>query len=803
MNEKKQLIIDFMREEAYKPLLIEELAMVLSVPKEEKVIFHKLIKELEDEGKIFKNKKSRYGVLERMNLIAGRIQGHERGYAFLVPDDKEEGDVFIPGENLNGAIHNDRVIVRYTNNASTSKRAEGEVIRFLLRANHTIVGKLEVSKTFGFLIPDNAKISTDIFIAKNDFKGAKDGDKVIVEIIEWSGKRRNPEGKVIEILGSSKDPNIEIISIIKSYDLDESFPPDVEAEIENIPTEIKDEDIKNRRDLRNLRMFTIDGEDAKDLDDAVSIENIPNGYRLGVHIADVTEYVREGTFLDQEAVKRGTSVYLVDRVIPMLPRKLSNGICSLNPQVNRYAFSVFMDIDKNGMVFNSEFVESVIKTDERMTYTNVYRILEDEDNELITRYKNIVPDLKKMKELAMILRKKRMDRGAIDFDFKESKILLDEQGEPIEIKKYDYNIANQVIEECMLVCNETVSEHFFWTGTPFVYRVHEEPDPERIETFAKLIANMGYSLKGSNKVHSGALQKIIENVKGKSEEKIISTIMLRSLKKARYTNKNDIHFGLAAKFYSHFTSPIRRYPDLIIHRIMKEVLHGKMSKKRIEHYNDILPDICGQCSDREKVAEDAERDTVDLKKVQYMKKYVGYSMKGFISSVTAFGMFVEFENSIEGLVRISNLEDDYYIYNNEQYALIGERTNRVYRIGDEVDVIIASANTKTRQIELLMDYRKEIMENMNEEERKYFEDYSQTEHYIKDIIRANIKKNKKHRKRNDEKNKGKSKDNDGSVKTDKDKKSTTGLKKVVKSNTGSSEKKNRRNIKSRKSRKRK
>jgi len=583
------------------------------------------------------------------------------------------------------------------------RKAEGEVVRILKRANKTVVGTFESSRYFGFVVPDDTRISGDIFIPKDEFNNAKSGYKVVAEIVKWPEKRRNAEGRIIEVIGDKDDPGNDIVSIIKAYELKEEFPEEVIRQAEAIPDVVSEDMIKGRRDLRNLRMVTIDGEDAKDLDDAVSIEVLPNGnYRLGVHIADVSYYVTENSPLDKEALKRGTSVYLVDRVIPMLPKKLSNGICSLNPKVDRLAFTVMMDIDRKGKVIDHEIFESVINIDERMTYTNVYKILVEKDEELIKRYEYLVDDFQKMQELALILRQRRFERGAIDFDFEEAKIILDEKGKPVDIKRYEITIANKIIEEFMLVCNETVAEHFFWANVPFVYRIHEDPDPEKIESLAEFVHNLGYTLKGINKIHPKALQQLLEKIKGKNEERIISTVMLRSLQKARYSSNNAGHFGLAAKYYSHFTSPIRRYPDLIIHRIMKDYLKGRMDEQREEYLERNLPEIAKQCSERERAADEAERETEDLKKVEYMKQHEGEIFTGIISGVTSFGMFVELENTIEGLVRLSSMDDDYYVFNEKMYCLMGERTRKIYRIGDEVRVQVARADVPTRQIDFVL-----------------------------------------------------------------------------------------------------
>lgn len=712
MEERKERLVAFMKEDAYKPLLFDELVMVLDVPKSDIELFRSMLGELEQEGKIYRTHKERYGIPERMSLVAGTLQGSERGFGFLIPDDENIKDVFIPSEGLNGAMNNDRIVARINVKAVGSKRSEGEVIRIIRRANNRIVGTFESSKSFGFVTPDDKKLPGDIFIAPGDFNDAKPGDKVIAEILKWPDKRRNAEGKIAEVIGKKGDPGTDILSIIRAYNLSEEFPEDVIRQAESIPDTVSADMIKGRRDLRGLRMVTIDGEDAKDLDDAVSVEKLENGnYMLGVHIADVSNYVTEGSPLDTEALARGTSVYLVDRVIPMLPRKLSNGICSLNPQVDRLAFTVMMEIDASGKVVNHDIFESVINIDERMTYTNVYKILVEDDKELKERYSKVLGDFKLMEELALVLRHKRTARGAIDFDFQEAKIILDEKGKPIEVKSYEITIANKIIEEFMLVCNETVAEHFFWAGSPFVYRVHEDPDVEKIETFAELVSNLGYHLKGINKIHPRALQDLLNKIKGSKEERIISTVMLRSLAKARYSHQNLGHFGLAAKYYCHFTSPIRRYPDLIIHRIMKEYIKGNLVGKKEEQLNDALPEIARQCSERERAADEAERETEDLKKVEFMKLHEGETFEGIISNVLSFGMFVELDNTIEGLVRVSNMEDDFYVYDEKHFCLLGERTRKRFSIGDKVRVLLTRADIELRQIDFM------LIESEDDEER--------------------------------------------------------------------------------------
>jgi ribonuclease R len=693
----RETVVEFMKEKIYKPISIYELAYALNIEKSNFKMFQDVIQEMEKDGEIIKTRTEHYGLPEKMGLVVGKLQGHQKGFGFVIPE-VEEPDVFIPISNMGGAMHGDKVIAKVTREENEGKRREGEIIRIVERGTKTIIGTYEDSKNFGFVVADEKRIHQDIFIPKGERNGAKTGQVVIVEITEWPDKRRNPEGRVVEILGNKGDRGIDILTIIKKYGLPEEFPPKVEAFAENIPSEIPEEEYARREDLRDLRMVTIDGEDAKDLDDAVSIERLQNkNYRLGVHIADVSHYVREKNALDKEALKRATSVYLIDRVIPMLPKKLSNGICSLNPKVDRLALSCFMEIDRSGKVLDHRIVESVIKTDERMTYTDVTKILK-EDEELIKRYDYLVEDFQSMEDLCNILHKKRMGRGAIDFEFEESKIILNDKGKPVDVKPYEREIANRIIEEFMLAANETIAEHMFWANMPFVYRVHEDPDTDKLNIFNEFVHNLGYAVKWTKEVHPKALQDIIEKIKGKKEETVVSTLLLRSLKQARYSPECAGHFGLAAKYYCHFTSPIRRYPDLIIHRIIKEFINGQIDENRTVRLKKEVEYASKQSSEMERVAQDAEREVDDLKKAEYMLDRIGQEFDGIISSVTNFGFFVELPNTIEGLVHISDLDDDYYVYDERRLSLIGEKTKKIYRLGDDARIKVTKVDIELREI---------------------------------------------------------------------------------------------------------
>jgi len=699
----KNKVLNFMREQAYKPLTAEELLKAMEINPQQKTILLDLLEDMEKQGVIIKNRRGCYGVPERMGMISGRLQGHAKGFAFLIPDNPNQEDIYIHANDLKGAMHNDKVLVRKFNKAD-GRSSSGEVVRVLERSNKKIVGSYEDSRNFGFVVPDDNRISYDVFIPQSQTKGAKEGQKVVVEISKWPEKRRNPEGQIVEILGYKGEPGVDIEAIIKKLELPEYFPEDVRKEVEAIPDTIPQEEIEGRRDLRDLKMVTIDGEDAKDFDDAVSIERLDDGkVRLGVHIADVTHYVRKGSPLNKEAFNRATSIYLVDRVIPMLPEKLSNNMCSLRSDGDRLAMTVLMNFEeKTGKLLSHEIIESVIRVNHRLTYTKVNKMLIDEDNDLIEEYSDMIDELRLMGEFSKVLRKNRFESGSIDFDFPEAKIILDDDGKPIDIIKINRGIAEKMIEDFMIRTNEVVAEDMFNREIPFIYRVHEQPSKEKLESLNSFIHNLGYHIKGlkGEEVHPKALQNILEKVKGQPEERVVNTVLLRSMQQAHYSPYNIGHFGLASRYYSHFTSPIRRYPDLMIHRIIKEVINkGALSEERVSQLMDELPNIADHCSVQERRAMDAEYESLDLKKVEYMEDKVGEQYEGIISSVMSFGFFVELDNTVEGLVHVSAMRDDYYHYYEDKHAFIGERTGNSYQLGDKVKVELVKVNLEDKQID--------------------------------------------------------------------------------------------------------
>lgn len=698
----KDRILNYLKDEAKRPMTLQELEAAFELADVD--AYKSLVKtlnQLEDNGLVVRTRSNRYGLPEKMNLVRGKVQGHAKGFAFLIPEDPDAKDIYIHQNDLNGAMNGDTVLVRLSPEASKA-RPEGVVIRLLERGTKTIVGTFLDSHHFGFVSPDDKRIPNDVFIPKEATGGAVDGHKVVVELTKYPDEHKHAEGRVIKILGHKNDPGVDILSIIFKHGIPTDFPDEVLQEAASAPSEITPEELQGRRDLRGETIVTIDGADAKDLDDAVNVMKLPNGnYRLGVHIADVSYYVKEGSALDKEAFERGTSVYLVDRVIPMLPHRLSNGICSLNPKVDRLTISCQMDITPEGKVVNHDIFPSVIRTTERMTYTDVRKILLREDETVVERYKELVPFFDLMGELSAILTEKRRQRGAIDFDFAEAKVIVDEDGHPVDVVLRERSVAERLIEEFMLAANETIAEHFHWMDVPFIYRIHEDPDPAKLERFYNFAVNFGYVVKGSpDHIHPRTLQSLLEEVQGEPEEAVISTVMLRSMKQAKYEPESVGHFGLATEFYTHFTSPIRRYPDLIVHRLIRKYLFEKQVDGKTKRlWGNQLPEIAKHSSEMERRAVDAERDTDDLKKAEFMQDKIGETFEGVISSVTNFGLFVELPNTIEGLVHISYLVDDYYHYDEAHLALIGERTGNVFRIGDEIEVRVINVNLDEHSID--------------------------------------------------------------------------------------------------------
>ena len=697
LKQKKEMVYGLIRSDFYVPMKIKEMAIFLQVPKERRQELQEVLDALLQEGKIEVSQKGKYQK-SRGVFLTGVFTAHPKGFGFVSVDGMEE-DVFIPEDQVHGAMHQDTVQITVKPGQS-GKRREGAVNRIVKRGTDRIVGLYQESRNFGFVIPDNERYTRDIFVPKEDSGGAVNGHKVVVELVSYGTDRKSPEGKVVEILGHISDPGTDILSIVKGYDLPVEFPEKVMRQAERVPDRISEADMQGRTDLRDVQMVTIDGEDAKDLDDAVSLEMNGGQYILGVHIADVANYVQEGSALDREAFERGTSVYLVDRVIPMLPRRLSNGICSLNEGQDRLALSCIMTIDQKGKVLDHVIAETVIRVDRRMTYTSVKKILEEQDAEESARYEELVPMFQRMQELAGLLRARRRARGSIDFDFPETKVILDEKGEPVEIRPYDRNTATKIIEDFMLIANETVAEDYFWQELPFVYRTHENPDPDRMKKLSTFINNFGYSIRfREDEVHPKELQKLLERLEGTPEETLISRLTLRSMKQAKYTTECTGHFGLAARYYCHFTSPIRRYPDLQIHRIIKDSLRGRMNQEKIEHYRKILDEVAKQSSERERRADEAERETIRLKKAEYMSRHLWEEYDGVISGVTGWGLYVELPNTVEGLVHVASLQGDYFEYNENAYEMVGQRTGKTYRLGQTVRVQVVKADRTTRTVD--------------------------------------------------------------------------------------------------------
>lgn len=701
INKRRKSILDLIEEKEYSPMKINELAYFMEVPSGEKHLFEEMLHEMEKDGEILISKRGKIMPLSSMQVFKGVYQGHAKGFGFVMLDDPLAEDIFIPADYCNGAVHKDTVLCRIVAKEGKNYRAEGEIIKVLKRGMTSIVGTFIRSNNFGFVRPDETKIADDIYIPKKYAKGAVNGHKVVVKIVKPSSDNgKNHEGRIVEILGHINDPGVDILSIVRQFDLNDKFSEEVMAEAEKAQEAVSEADFNGRLDLTDVLTVTIDGEDAKDLDDAITLHKEGEIYKLGVHIADVSHYVKEGSELDKEALRRGTSVYLADRVIPMLPHKLSNGICSLNAGENRLALSCLMDIDKNGNVISHSIHETVLNVHQRLSYEGVSAALEG-DAVYSKEYEAVLPMLREMGELAEILLNRRMERGSIFFNFQESKITLDEEGRPIDISPRARNFATSIIEEFMLISNETIAEEFYWLQLPFVYRSHAKPDKEKLLSLSEFLSNFGYRIKGKAD-HPKNIQSLLSKFDGEDEMMIISKAVLRSLKQARYTYENEGHFGLAANYYCHFTSPIRRYPDLQIHRIIKEYITGKLEEKRQKHYNKILPEVCKISSKTEREAEEAERETLNLKKAQYMVDKVGETYEGIISGITNWGIYVELPNTVEGMVSLSDMADDYYIFDQKNYEVVGKDGGKIYKLGQSVNIQVLRADIENRRVDFLM-----------------------------------------------------------------------------------------------------
>ena len=701
MDDREQKILDFMSDDDYVPMKAKEIAMLMRVPKNEYHDFLEIIGKLELELKIEKNRKNRYKISQK-TYYDGFYRKNQKGFGFVKLEDRED-EIYISKENSLNALNGDHVLIEITEEENKIKRAEGKIVRILKHEKDTVVGTFQYNKNFGFVIPDDKNFGTDIFISKKNFGKARNNHKVLVKITKYPDKGKKAEGKIIEVLGNVNEAGVDMLSIIKEHKLPAKFPEAVVEEAKRCGNKIDKKDIPNRRDFRDKVIFTIDGEDAKDLDDAVRVEKLDNGnYKLEVHIADVSYYVKENSLLDSEALVRGTSIYMLGRVIPMLPRELSNGICSLNAGEDRFTLSCIMEIDSNGNVVSSDICKGIICVTERMSYTNVQKILDGEDKEVLERYKPYIEDFKLMEELAHILKNRRLENGYLNLDIPETKIELDIDGKVVGVGKYETTFSNEIIEQFMLKANETVAEKFYWLDAPFIYRVHEEPDLEKIKELNKFLYNYGLKIKASkDNIYPKEFEKVLEEIKGKEEERVISTLILRTLKLARYEAENKGHFGIASKYYCHFTSPIRRYPDLFIHRVISRYLENNYVIDEDE-YNMLekqAEDRSIKSSEREKVATEVEREAEKMKMAEYMESKVGEEYDAIVSSITSFGMFAELENTIEGLIRFDSLGDEYFIYDEDRKILMGEVTKKTYKIGDKIRIRVLRASKELREID--------------------------------------------------------------------------------------------------------
>ena len=661
---------------------------------------------------------------KKKQKLTGKFCANEKGFGFITFEEEGKEDVFVPSKSVNGALDGDTVQFLIYKQKQGTKKAEAKIVKIVKRERETIVGTFQKSRNFGFVVPDDKSFATDIFISKKKCKEAKNNDKVVVYIEKYPTKGKNAEGEIMEILGNINQAGVDLLSVVKEFGLNNEFPKEVMQYVKNIPQKIDEKDIKNRRDFRNDNIFTIDGEDAKDLDDAIHVEKLENGnYKLDVHIADVSNYVKEDSVLDKEAILRGTSVYMFDRVIPMLPFELSNGICSLNAGENRFALSCLMEIDEKGRVVSSDVCKSVIKVTERMSYTDVNKIINNQDEKVLERYRPYISDFKLMEELAKILKNRRVTNGYLNLEIPESKLVLDENGKCIDVHKYETTFANEIIEQFMLTANETIAEKFYWLEAPFIYRVHEEPDFDKIQETNKFLFNIGYKIKANrDNIKPKAFSEVLEKIKGTEYEKVISTLILRTLKVARYESENKGHFGIASQYYCHFTSPIRRYPDLFIHRVISEYIKDgyNVPEEKLQDLTAKSNKYAESSSDCEKTATKAEREAEDIKKAEFMESKIGEEFEGIVSSVTSFGMFVELESTVEGLIRFENMGGEYFIYDETQKKLVGENSKKVYRIGDKVHIRVIEANKELRKVafELVDKIEKNEENNENNEENE-------------------------------------------------------------------------------------
>ncbi len=701
MEEQEQKILELLKDENYKPMKPKEIAMLMRVPKNEYNDFLNVLGNLELNLKIQKNRKNQYRIVEKV-YYDGIYRKHSKGFGF-VKIESDEDEIYISKDNSLNALNGDRVLIEIVEEKNKLKKAEGRIVKILKHEKNTVVGIFQNNKNFGFVVPDDKNFGTDIFISKKNFGKARNNHKVLVQITKYPQKGKKAEGKIIEVLGNVNEAGVDMLSLIKENNLPARFPEQVVQEAIKCGNKIDETDIKNRVDLRGQNIFTIDGEDAKDLDDAVRVIKLENGnYKLDVHIADVSYYVKPNSLLDQEALIRGTSIYMLARVIPMLPRELSNGICSLNAGEDRFTLSCSMEINEKGDVISTEIYKAVINVTERMSYTDVQKILDNSDEEVVNKYKKYIKDFKLMEELALILKNKRLDKGYLNLEIPESKIELDIDGRVVNIKKYETSFANEIIEQFMLTANEQIAEKFYWLDAPFIYRVHEKPDYEKVQELNKFLINFGLMIKANkDNIYPKEFAKILDQVKGKEEEKVVSNLVLRTLKIARYEEINEGHFGIASKYYCHFTSPIRRYPDLFIHRVISKYLEENydVDEKFILEYKEQAKDRAKRASEREKIATKVERDSEALKKAEFMENKIGEEYDGIISSVTSFGIFVELDNTVEGLIRFDDLGNEYFIYDEEKKRLIGEKTNKIYKIGDKVRIRVKDANKLLRTVD--------------------------------------------------------------------------------------------------------